>query len=221
MPIIPVVVEGDTDVVFFNQLAKLLSLPADISLEPRPAYGKGNIPIAVRPFLAPGMFSQVVVVEDINHRTPGQIVQSHRDSISAFLGQSVIDISESGEKFRVGDVTVSVIPMGLHDDPDLDALGITSHAMEDYLVKLLLSDESLRPEVPQLRELIEDLIRTIRDYGVTLDSSKDLFQLVKPIIKRGFSDTRVVRSLFENAAPGILRSVMAPILARLESAAGP
>jgi hypothetical protein len=109
--------------------------------------------------------------------------------------------------------------MGLTDDPDINALGITSHSMEDYLIKLLLLDESLRPA--RFGELIAELIETIRRYDLAFDSSKDLFQLVKPVIKLGFSDTGVVEALFQRANPTTLHSVVDPLLGRLEQAVAP
>ena len=218
MPTISVVVEGGTDVAFFNNLAQILSLTDDTFLVPQIAYGKGNIKDVVNALLS-GHATRLIIAEDINHRTPDQIIQSHRDSVSAHLGHPATILPDSAESFMVRDITVAVIPMGLPGDPDLNDLGITSHAMEDYLIKLLLLDESLRQDVPQFRELITELIQTIRSYGVTFDSSKELFQLVKPLIKLGFSDTVVVESLFRKADADILRSVMEPLLDRLERAA--
>ena len=50
--------------------------------------------------------------------------------------------------------------------------------MDDYLVKLLLEDESLRANVPKFPELVGELIKTIRRNDVSFDSGKELFQLV-------------------------------------------
>ena len=59
---------------------------------------------------------------------------------------------------------MAVIPMGLQDDLDLKELGITSHAMEDYLVKLLLLDRSLTSNVQRFRELLAGVTNTIKGY---------------------------------------------------------
>ena len=116
-----------------------------------------------------------------------------------------------------------VLPMGLYHDPELTALGISSYALEDYLIKLMLEDESLRPNVPKFSQLIGDLLSRIRGepYNFPFNSSKELFQLVKPIIKHGYSDTGVVEALFEIADPDALRSVMAPVIEQVERAAAP
>ena len=87
------------------------------------------------------------------------------------------------------------------------------------MIKLLLLDEPLRLEVPDFRQLIEELIQTIRRYNVPFDSTKESFQLVKPIIKHGFADTGVVQALFQNANQHTLNSVMDQVIERLELAA--
>ena len=114
-------------------------------------------------------------------------------------------------------ITVGVIPMGERENTDLQALGVTRHAMEDYLLKMLLKDSRLPIDI----KLIEELIRTIRGHGITFNSTKELFQLVKPIVKLGYSDTGVVEALLENTAPNTLRSVIDPVFHRLESAVTP
>ena len=218
MATIPLVVEGLTDVAFFTQLVRLISVPTDVLFEPRPADGKDKIPPAVVAQLVAG--AQVVIAaEDINHKTPEQIIQSLQDSVSSRLGHRPVDLSPSGDTFRVAGKTVFAIRVGIPEDPDLRNLGITGHAMEDYLMKLLLADHPLVKAVPKFRQLVEELLETIRTYDVPFTSSKDLFQLVKPIIKLGFSDTRIVERLFERADEQVLREVMAPLLQRLEAAA--
>ena len=134
------------------------------------------------------------------------------------LYPSFINVGETGDRLRVRDAIVDIVPMGLPDDHDLAALGILSHAMEDYLIKLLLSDGPLRRDVPEFRQLLEQLIEVIRRHDLPFDSSKELFQLVKPVIKRGFSDTRLVVELFQRADGAILQSVMSPVTERLERA---
>ena len=109
--------------------------------------------------------------------------------------------SPSGGKFRIGDVTIGVIPMGLADDSELSELGINRHAMEDYLIKLLLHDQALTRDVSDFRQLMLDLTLRIREQGPPFDSSKEVFQLAKPIVKHGFSDTGTVEALFERATP--------------------
>ena len=133
------------------------------------------------------------------------------------------DIPGTEGKFRLDEKTAAVMPIGLRNDSYLLPLGIRSHSVEDYLIKLLVLDVSLRSDVPLFSELLQELLGRIRGepYKILFESSKELFQLVKPIIKHGFSDTGVVKSMFQNANPDVLHSVMDPLLQRLETAVGP
>ena len=112
-----------------------------------------------------------------------------------------------------------MIPMGLYDDADLKALGIASRSMEDYLIKLLIADASLRQDVPQLRQLLDMLLLTVRaePYNLPFDSSKQVFQLIKSILKR-YSDTGIVRWLLERANKNVFKSVTGTLFDRLVSA---
>ena len=185
---------------------------------PETGGGRGKVPAAVTALVRGGV-THLAVAMDLDSNSPDAVVESIRDVVRTLLGGPVEPASEG--KFRLQGVTVAVIPMGLNDDKDLQTLGITSHAMEDYLIKMLLLDASLRPNVPQFRQLIDELIGTLRNYGVPFDSIKEMFQLVKPIIKHGFSDTGVVESVFQDANRDTMYSVLAPVIDRLESAVGP
>ena len=229
MATVPLLVEGDTNAAFFDRLITHLSLAHATDLEIRNVQGRSNLQPEVKALIT-ARVSQLIITEDLDDRTEPQIVEPYKQAVSGFLGHPVANISgflgrpvanlsPSGDSFQAGKVTVTVIPMGLPNDPDLIALGITSHALEDYLIRLLLDDESLRPEVPRFRELIEELVGTIRRYDLGFDSTKELFQLVKPIIKLGFSDTGVVQALFEKANQDHLHAAIDPLIQRLDAAA--
>ncbi len=218
MATVPLLVEGDTNAAFFDRLITHLSLAHATDLEIRNVQGRSNLQPEVKALIT-ARVSQLIITEDLDDRTEPQIVEPYKQAVSGFLGRPVANLSPSGDSFQAGKVTVTVIPMGLPNDPDLIALGITSHALEDYLIRLLLDDESLRPEVPRFRELIEELVGTIRRYDLGFDSTKELFQLVKPIIKLGFSDTGVVQALFEKANQDHLHAAIDPLIQRLDAAA--
>ena len=245
----PLVVEGLTDAVFFSELARHYlpevaieymdqpgkrRIPASVrglrvdgseleldfrNQDPETGGGKERIPEAITALIRGAGVIQLIVAQDLNGDSPGAVLARTKSLVSTLLGGQAPDVTDF--KFQVKDVNILVIPMGLHDDPDLKALGITRHEMEDYLIKLLLLDATLTSEVPRLRQLIEELIETMRRYDVPVVSSKDLFQLLKPVIKRGYSDTAVVESLFRNADPAVLDSVMTPLIEGLELATDP
>jgi len=234
------VVEGITDAIFFSELLSVYL--TNYRVEPMSQPGRENIPEKVEGFLPDGSKVEVefryqmgstkipeiigtlireeitpfTVIQDLNEHSPEELIQSIKDIASGVLGISAGEIENilpSGEKFRVRKVTISVIPMGLYHDPDLRELGITSHAMEDYLIKLLLLDESLTA-LPQFRSLLQDLLETIRS-RVSFHTSKELFQLAKPLIKKGFSDTGVVQALYSKASRPILESLTSDLFEQL------
>jgi hypothetical protein len=211
------VVEGNTDVAFFQELSKLLpsSLP-ESPFDFRSAEGKDNIPDIIRALLAADVRA-FAVAKDIDAGSPEQTLQSIRGTVYSYLGLNP-PRGLAQKRLEAEGRTISVIPMGLYQDDALKELGVTSHAMDDYLIKLLLQDPNLSDNVPELRSLLLQILPAIRDHKVPFNRSKQLFQLIKPIVQHGFNDTGAVHSLFEHANPDILRAVLSPLLADVELA---
>lgn len=248
MPPIPVVVEGLTDATFFAELLRRLYFQnAEVILDDR--RGRRKMPIGVRGARPDGtqlevelryeinggitripeivrrilasQLSEFAVAQDIDDGSPEQVIQSIRDLVFDHLGPPRPTGLSASRKIEVEGRTVSVIPMGLDQDATLASLDITRHAMEDYLIKLLLEDAGLRHRVPELQRVLSEILPTIRRYNGNFNSSKELFQLIKPIVQHGFNDTGVVHSLFDHADPDILWRVLAPVLADVELALVP
>ena len=241
----PLVVEGITDAVFFCELLKLhlsnvtetsadqfrrRGIPAFVTAslsdgsvvdlefrnqDPNTEGGINKIPDAVAGLIRIGQ-PQFVVAQDLNSGSPSRIA----DSVASIIRTSDIPVHTQDDlKVHGEGVVVGIMPMGLTDDVDTNALGITSHAMEDYLIKAILLDTSLRPGVPRLQELLIQLLATTRGqpYELPFNSSKQVFQLVKSVIGR-YNDTGIVRWLFQRADGGLLSEVTQPVLNRLVEA---
>jgi len=110
--------------------------------------------------------------------------------------------------------------MGLEGDTTISSLGIAKHELEDYLVKIILEDPGLHNNATDLPGLLFEILPAIRAHDGPFDSGKELFQLVKPIVQHGFSDTAVVRKVIQVADEDVLRSTLSSILTDLESALG-
>jgi len=236
-------VEGLTDAAFFQHLFSRLYLQG-VTARSGPRPGRENIPTSfqgtlpdgtllevnltiaggrdqIRPTMAALLrrdVTELVVAQDTDEGSPEQIVESIRDSVYEELGLARSRGLPGSRRIEVAGRTVYVIPVGLYQDDSLMALGITHHALEDYLIKLLLEDAELRQRVPELQGLLSEILPTVRRYDGNFNSSKDLFQLNKPIIQHGFSDVRVVQILVADAEIGILRTVVSPLLADLDRA---
>ena len=180
------------------------------------AEGEGQIPGLIR-LLVRHRYSAFGVMQDIDAGSAQDVVESVAGAARVEAGADAVAVfTEPGnDRVVAGPTTIEVVPVGMPDDPDLGILGITWHSVEDYLIKLLIVDESLRPGINAFPDLLLQLVETIRTSGVSFDRSKELFQLVKPIVKHGFSDTGVVNALFDRAQPDLLRTVMNPIVERL------
>jgi hypothetical protein len=239
------VVEGLTDATFFQELLRRVYL-SNATLQPGARFGRENIPNIVRGHLPDGSPIEVefvnqegntriresitnlldgnirhfIVTQDIDSQSPDQIVQSIRDIVYSRAGELPPPRVSAEREIEIEGGSVTVIPMGLYQDPLLSQLGVSRHAVEDYLINLILEDVDLRQECPELSLLLSEIIPTIQQYDGSFDSSKELFQLIKPIVQHGFSDTAVVRKVIQDANEDILRAVVAPILDDLESALG-
>jgi len=239
------VVEGHTDAAFFQHLFDRL-LFADSNLQFETEFGRENVPSGIQGTLRDGTSLEVefriagginnipsaietllrnrvyefTVALDVDDSTPERRLQSVREAIASQVSGPVQ--VESGEHrvvtFEGG--RVPVLAMGLYQDPALDELGVSSYAREDYLVKLLLADTDLRPKCPDLAPLLNTILPEIRANDGGFSSSKELFQIMKPIVGDIYNDVGVVRAIFARADSGILRSVLAPLLTDVEQAFG-
>lgn len=179
--------------------------------------GVSAIPEITRELLATNV-GGFTVAKDMDRSDPRQVFQSIQDLVSSHAGTEDITFNEAEGRISFSDGLVNVVPMGIGQNPRFAALGIASHSMEDYLIELMLEDSSLRQNVPTLNALLLEILPSIRNADGSFDSSKELFQLIKPIVQHGFSDTGVVQKLVRDADQNILRSVLAPLLADMEPA---
>ena len=193
--------------------------------------GKPAIPDVVTSLIRSGV-RHVLAAADLNGDAPEDTVNSLKSALRNLLGSEPQDITQ--RKFSIrnetlteaglppgASVVVGVIPMGLYEDSDLGRLGITEHEMEDYLIKVFLLDRSLRPEVAELAALTATLADTILNHNLAFAKSKELFQLMKPLVQLGLQDTTVVRRIFGRANHDVLRAVMGPLFSELQECAFP
>ena len=179
--------------------------------------GKTQIPAAIR-LLLDGGVRKFAVAQDIDDGNPDELLRSVHGVVLRHLNLSDREPELPSNLVALEGVNITVIPMGLHQDPTLSDFEITSHELEDYLIMLVLEDEGLRQNVPELRKLLSEILPTIRQHEGPFEKSKELFQLIKPMVQHGFSDTGVVQKLVRDADEAILRTVLAPLLIDVERA---
>ena len=244
MPII-LVVEGLTDATFFMELFIRLylhqasvnyvdrrgrsNIPRGVTgvgsdgsvleVEFRNQEGKTSIPESINALLGTRV-NVFTVAQDIDRSTGDEAFESIRRLLQAQQAQQWTVSGSQSLSLVHGGGAIKVLPMGLDDDATLVALGIKKHELEDYLIKLMFEDAHLRENAPELQELISQILPTIRCHDGPFDSSKEVFQLIKPLVQHGFSDTGVLQKLIRDADPNILRAVVGPLLTDVEQAFG-
>ena len=181
--------------------------------------GKAQLPDIIRGLLDEEV-RDFAVAQDLDGDSRGLVLQSIGDVVHRHLGITEQRRRDSSPQIAFDNGTIMVLPMGLDQDDELVGLGITEHSLEDYLIKLILEDAALRERAPELQSLLLAILPAIREKDGPFNKSKELFQLIKPIVQHGFSDTGVVQKLIRDADENILRSVLAPLLDDMERAFG-
>ena len=181
--------------------------------------GKSQIPVIIRGLLDEDI-RHFVVAQDLDGGTQEQVVAATADVIYTHLQVSARRDGDPRGLVSLDSGAIWVLPIGLDTDGEFNSLGIAKHSLEDYLIKLMLEDASLRAKIPALKPLLLEILPSIREKDGDFDSSKELFQLIKPLVQHGFSDTGVVERVVKDADESILRSVLAPLLTDVEQAFG-
>ena len=181
--------------------------------------GKAQSPDIVRGLLD-GAVWDFAVAQDLDGDSRDQILQSIGDVVYTHLGMSGQGAFDPSGQIAFDNGTITVLPIGLDQDDGLVELGITQHSLEDYLTKLILEDVALRQRTPELRSLLLRILPAIREKDGPFNKSKEVFQLIKPLIQHGFSDTGVVQKLIRDADEDILRTILGPLLNDMERAFG-
>ena len=169
-----VVVEGPTDEAFYNSLVHRLYgsiLEVEFDKDAQSKYDVRNI---VKAHLRSGV-RELAVIKDIDAGTPQQVLQSIQDVTHSALRLEAGRSLPQHWTIRVEGRVIHVIAAGLYQDPQLMELGITSHSLEDYILKLLLEDPGLRENAPELGTFLPRILEEIREHEGPFTKSKELF----------------------------------------------
>ena len=239
----PLVVEGLTDAAFFQEIFLRLYLH-DGSKTKETRVGRENIAAGVVGISADG---RPVVIDFLNRggkRETSEVIrglflaniteftvsqdvdrgsnEKTIETINAQVGSAVQFTSRESETEETRTISpdVRVIPMGLPQNQTLAELGVAKHELEDYLVLLILRDPGLRESLPDLEPLLKEMLPKIRENDGPFDSSKEIFQLIKPLVQHGFSDVGVIQKIIPSVDLQVLKTVLGPLLGRMDTAFG-
>ena len=177
--------------------------------------GKEQISRIIRGLLDADV-QRFAVTRDLDDDSPEQVVLAINDVVTNHLGANDVNLNRETNQILLPMGAITVIPIGLYEDGALGQLGITKHELEDLLIRLLLEDASLRENVPELGTLLAQVLSEIRRFEGPFNSGKEVFQLIKPIVQHGISDTGAIRRIIRTGNEDLLRTVLAPLLESLE-----
>ncbi|MCS3921181.1 hypothetical protein [Fervidibacter sacchari] len=173
-----VMVEGDSDEVFFDRLLKLMALRRAVEIY---QYAKvGYIEVIRTQLNLPG--AQLILLRDLGSATEEGLRTEIDKNLQTIGKAEQVEVS----RWRFGSgATLCLIPVGLPDDEDLKSLGIRRHELESHLLRYLfdhpekcIHERTGRP-ITDPRKLLQEILPTIRQYDPPLDSAKDVFQVLR------------------------------------------
>jgi len=173
-----VMVEGDSDEVFFDRLLKLMALRQAVEIY---QYAEvGYIKVIRAQLNLSG--AQLILLRDLGNATEGGLRTEIDKNLQTFGKAEQVEVS----RWRFGSgATLCLIPVGLPDDEDLKSLGVRRHELESHLLRFLFDHpekcihERTGRSITDPRKLLQEILPTIRRYDPPLDSAKDVFQVLR------------------------------------------
>lgn len=188
-----VVVEGDVDQAIVSAIEPSLNVP----LPKRPLGREAAIRRAAIAAKQVGTH-RIVLLLDRNSYTPDQVQGQVQAVFKSQWGRTT---ARQGHWYVRESAAVRIVLAGLPKDPLLRSLSVARFTSDDYLLKLLLTDESLHQfcaresnlaDVPEdastLREMLSDLAESLKRRNIIIDSSKRYIHLIRAIL--GFEGAR-------------------------------
>jgi len=176
-------VEGIVDTKVLQEVAKRCDLKFEI--EPRGEQGVDYIKKNIGPVLRTTQ-GIVIIATDYDGETADQIYNQYKNILSD--DGFTISNTENGV-ITVEDNKVCILPLGLPNDRYLQGLNIDKHMIEDYILKLLATDDDLIKSISKekivnidgLNCFINDIMSTLNKHDLSFNNSKFLVEIIKSL----------------------------------------
>lgn len=159
----------------------------------------------------------VVLCLDLDSRTPEDLFAS----VEAELHQHNLAFVGSAGRYGAAGTEFVVVLVGLPGDPKLSEFGVRSHAMDDFLVRMLLdpatydgvvkSNKGPAPPHGAAVDFVKGVLGLAGRQGIPFDSSKHVLALFRLVIQFGASLARFAESILKHAPEDLRRSVLQPL----------
>jgi len=200
------ILEGKEDKAFLNALSqKLLNqslekLPYETLLIPKQEQKR-----SLKTLVSTG--KPINVLTDYDEKT--DINDIVRDFASSLENEYEVEVRENHVTVKATGSYVSIIGVGLPEDPDLTSIGINNYAMEDYLVKLL----SIDPNVSRWAGITIEELRKRADklrYEKSLNKSKTILATLGVI--KDASEETLINEIVEKSSKEVLTDLLKPLV---------
>lgn len=217
--------EGDTDRTVFDflnrdprylilpQKPKPCTIPEATSTEQLPSEGR-EVALNTGIDLVKANVPRVIIALDLDTYTETLVFEE----VERTLAKHGVIFTGGKGSYDCSGTKLSVIAVGIPQDPTLKDLGVTSHAMDDYLISLFLNGEAYT-QVVQKRKLkapafeallptIKGCSETIRKSGVTVASSKQFLDLLRAILGFRASPSSLAAAILRHSPPAISAAIL-------------
>jgi len=195
--VVEIVVEGKSDRVFFNAIANRLfgqdieSLGYEIVVA-----GKDRDVIKVAASLATKTGKEVIVARDYDEKSLKDIVKSVITTMKG-MGFKAEIVSENTIKISDTESTIRVQPLGLVGDEFLASIGVKTHEMEDYILRLMEIDENVKN---WFGIDLQEIARNAKKAGLSFNLSKSRGLVELSAFTKEMSSEEFIREVINRAS---------------------
>ncbi|HWQ17287.1 MAG TPA: AAA family ATPase [Sulfolobales archaeon] len=199
------VVEGDEDKVFIESLFQRYGRKVEEVGYLVKAGGKSQVNQILAALASTG--KEIVIVLDYDKDKKENLINSILDSLRN-RNYRLLEL-EKDKIFKIENTgsLIIILPTGLPDDDSLKRIGITQHEIEDYCLKLIELDYSLKEWAGITLEELAERARNAKFEG--LNRSKTLLRVLAAI--KGISYEEAISYIVKNASKDNLEKIIGDI----------
>ena len=157
-------------------------------------------------------------------RAPNDVIASWWNSLNSKLTSfNITKLSDDSFTITAADtkIVLSIIPMGLPEDNTIKSFSITRFMMEDYLVKILLSNpdefyQDLNFKINnsnKLKTKVQEILSILRKQNISIASSKEIFTLMRVLVC-DMPPHAFIHNIIEKTHDTILKDILKSIISR-------
>lgn len=210
-------VEGDSDRAAFARIA-----PPGVEVAPKPRRtdegGKDAMLKRAAVELSAGI--SVIVARDFDDLDADGV----REWAASGLGATSCDpITERAWGMHAGSHRAAILGVGLHGDPALLAFGLERTMLDDYVVRLLISEDGWertrakhgwRAVHATMRLALDEAVDVVRRHDLGMQASKRLHLLIRALVDEDVRPATLIERLLA-AHDALEHAVFAPVNADL------